>query len=112
MASTAPAPRRRHLMDPANPVRPVNDRELTNVQRYVMSTVVVITAAHMAAGFIVAAMAVPVDATAARIGLNVIAGAFMVLGIGGALAIHRHRVISPWLLLGVATTLVGLWLLP
>ena len=107
----APAPRRRrHLMDPAHPVRPVDDRSLTQVQRWVMSTLAVLTIAHLSAGLVVAALEVPASASAARIGLNVIAGAFGVLAVTAGLAIHRRRVLSPWLLLGLLPTVVGLWL--
>ena len=106
----ATAPRRRHLMDPANPVRPVNDRSLTQVQRWVMSTLVVLTAAHMAAGLVLAALETPASATAARVGLNVIAGAFMVIAVAAGRAIHRRRVLTAWLLVAPATTAVGMWL--
>lgn len=111
MSSPAPAaPRRRHLMDPAHPVRPVNDRSLTQVQRYVMSTLAVFTALHMAAGLIFAAHESAEGATAARAGLSVIAGAFTLLGVIGARAIHRRTPATWWLLAAPATTVVGLWL--
>lgn len=105
------APRRRkHLMDPAHPVRPVNDRALSDVQRWVMSTLAVFTIAHLAAGLVVAALEVPDTATTAQVGLNVIAGAFGVLAVAAGLAIHRRPPLSPWLLLGLLPTAVGLWL--
>lgn len=97
-------------MDPANPVRPVNDRSLTQVQRYVMSTLVVFTAAHMAAGMVVAALEINATAGAARVGLNVIAGAFMALAVVAARAIHHRSVLSWWLLVAPLTTAVGIWL--
>jgi len=111
MAETQqPVRRPRHLMDPANPVRTVNDRSLTNVQRWVLSTLTVFTIAHLAVGLVIASLTTPHDATAARIGLNVIAGAFGALGIAGGFAIHRRSPLTPWLLLGVLPTVVGLWL--
>ncbi|CAM3246934.1 hypothetical protein NODU109028_06450 [Nocardioides dubius] len=114
MAATQPAvkpvKRRKHLMDPNNPVRPRNDKSLTHVQQWVMSSITVTTLAHLAAGVILAALATPASATSARIGLNVIAGAFGVIGVAAGLAIHRRSVLSPWLLLGLLPTAVGLWL--
>ncbi|MBM9460972.1 hypothetical protein JK386_13805 [Nocardioides sp. zg-536] len=110
---TAPQPqarRRRHLMDPAHPVRPVDDRSLTQVQRWVMSTLVVFTAAHMAGAMVFAAIETPASATAARIGLNIIAGAFMVIAVAGGRAIHKHSPLTAWLLVAPATTALGLWL--
>jgi len=35
-----------------------------------------------------------------QIGLDLIAGAFCVIAVGAGLAIHRHKVLGPWLLLG------------
>ncbi|TWG94198.1 hypothetical protein L615_005700000090 [Nocardioides sp. J9] len=110
MTEVASRPRRRHLMDPANPVRPVNDRSLTQVQRYVMSTLVVFTAAHLAAGVVLAAMEAAETAQAARIGLNVIAGAFMAIAVVAARAIHRRTPLTVWLLVAPATTALGLWI--
>lgn len=109
MSSTTPA-RRRHLMDPAHPVRPVNDRSLTQVQRYVASTLAVFTAAHLAAGVVLAALATPADAIPARVGLSVIAGAFGVIAVLSGLAIHRRPLLSAWLLAGPLTTAASLWL--
>lgn len=110
MSTSTTPPRRRHLMDPANPVRPVNDRSLTQVQRWVMSTLAVFTAAHLAAGLVIAALETPDSATAARIGLNIIAGAFMVIAVVAGKAIHRRSPLTPWLLAAPATTALGLWL--
>jgi hypothetical protein len=114
--TTAPArPRKaRHLIDLDAP-RPVrNARQerasLTRVQQWVMSTVVVTFALHMSAGLILAAMELEERGTTAQVGLNVIAGAFGVLGVAAALAIHRRRPLSGWLLAGTLPTFVGLWL--
>lgn len=95
-------------MDPANPVRPVNDHALTRVQRWVMSTLAVSTILHLAVGLIVAALHLPADATASRVGLTVIAGVFGALAVAAGLAIHRRSPLSPWLLLGAVPTAVGL----
>jgi hypothetical protein len=99
-------------MDPANPVRPVNDHSLTNVQRWVMSVLVVFTIAHLAIGIAIAGNMVAEDATAARVGLCVIAGAFGVLGVAAGILIHGNRPLAwpyaPWLLLGLIPGAVGL----
>jgi hypothetical protein len=108
-------PRRaRHLIDPNAP-RPVRDaraeqRSLTRVQQWVMSTLAVTTILHLSAGLILAAMFLPERRLDAEIGLNVIAGAFGVIAVVVALAVHGRRIVSPWLLLGPVPTIVGLWL--
>jgi len=48
----------------------------------------------------------------AQIGLLVIGGAFGVIAIVAALVIHQHRLLSPWLLLGIVPSIVGALLLP
>lgn len=108
-----PAPRRaKHLIDPDNP-RPVRRAEpmsVSQVQRWVMSSLAVLTIAHMSAGLIIAAMVMDPERTDARIGLNVIAGGFGIMAMAAALAIHRRSLLSPWLLLGLLPTAVGLYL--
>ena len=104
---TQPPPRRRHLMDPANPQRVVNDHSLTKVQRWVMSVLAVTTILHMSGGLILAAMVI--DASpASRVLLCVIGGAFGVIAVAVGLAIHGRQVLTPWLLLGVVPLVVGL----
>lgn len=110
MTSTAPAKRPRHLMDPANPVRPVNDASLTNVQRWVLSVLAVFTIMHLAVGIAIGSLFLREDAIGPRIGLNVIAAAFGVLGIGFGRLIHRATLATPWLLLGVVPGVVGMML--
>ena len=44
-------------MDPANPVRQVNDRSFTQVQRWVVSVLAVTTIGHLSVGLVVAALA-------------------------------------------------------
>ena len=106
--------RRRHLMDPNAP-RPVRDprtedRSLTRVQQWVMSTLAVTTLLHLSAGVIIAAMAESNPTLSALIGLSIIAGAFGVMAVVAALAIHRRRILSWWLVVGPLPTAVGLWL--
>lgn len=108
-ASTARRPR--HLMDPAHPVRQVDDASLTRVQQWVVSVLVVTTVAHLAIGLVVASWAIPADRVAYRAVLDLIAGCFGVLGVAGARAVHRKPLLSPWLLAGFLPTAVGLALL-
>ncbi|GAB7004896.1 hypothetical protein JCM18899A_23690 [Nocardioides sp. AN3] len=100
-------------MDPDNPIRPVNDRSLTNVQRWVMSVLAVFTIAHLAIGIAIAANTVAADATAARVGLSIIACAFGVIGVATGFLIHGKKPqawpYAPWLLVGLIPGLVGLW---
>jgi 7-keto-8-aminopelargonate synthetase-like enzyme len=77
-------------MDPAHPVRPVNDGSLTRVQRLIASILMVTTVGHLAVGLAVAAFLLPADEPQARIGLTVIAVLFAALGVAGAFAIHRR----------------------
>lgn len=102
-------PRRRHLMDPHAPVRDqYGSPGTTRVQTWVMSTLVVTTILHMAGGLLVAAWFIDAADTVPRVGLSVIAGAFGVMAVGAGLAIHKRPLLSPWLLLGLLPTVVGL----
>jgi hypothetical protein len=107
------AKRRRHLMDPNAP-RPVHDpnadRSLTRVQQWIMSSLAVTTILHLSGGLILAALTLEKATPSAEIGLNVIAGAFGVVAVASALAIHRRSILSWWLLLGWVPMVVGLWL--
>jgi hypothetical protein len=104
----APPKRARHLMDPANPVRQVNDRSLTRVQRTVASVLATTTILHLSAGLIIAAVFVGDEFVAARVGLNLIAGAFAVIAVGVGFAIHGRHPLSPWLLIGLLVAGIGL----
>lgn len=119
MASSTPSRhqdrRRRHLLDLDAPRTVVHDpaadeRSLSRVQRWVMSTLAVITILHMSAGLILAAMFLDGGTRASQIGLTIIAGAFGVLAVVVGLGVHGRRLLSPWLLLGLLPTAVGLWL--
>jgi hypothetical protein len=112
---TGPRKRPRHLLDPAAPRRPqdvaAEKRSLTRVQQWVMSVLAVTTILHMSGGLILAAMFLPEErGTSGQIGLNVIAAAFGVMAVAAGLAIHRRRVLSPWLAVGVVPGVIGLWL--
>lgn len=109
--STPPRKLPRHLMDPDNPrPRSSGGMSLSQVQRWVLSTLAVFTILHMSAGLVIAAMAVEDGRTDARIGLNVIAGLFGVMAVVTGRLIHQRSPITPWLVLGVVPTAIGLWL--
>ncbi|MEU0313548.1 hypothetical protein [Nocardioides sp. NPDC006273] len=103
-------PRRpRHLMDPDNPIRPINDKSLTNVQQWVASVLAVFTVAHIVVGLVIGAVAIDPAYQASRVGLCIIAAAFGVLGLAGGFLIHRRSPFTPWLILGIVPSVVGLW---
>lgn len=99
-------PVRKHLMDPNSP-RPQNREPMSlgRVQKWVLSTLAATTILHLAAGLVVAAIFS--ERLDAQIGLLAIGAAFGVLAILAALIIHQHKLLSPWLLLGLAPSLVG-----
>jgi hypothetical protein len=110
-----PARKARHLIDFDAPKRPRDvareEASLKRVQRTVMSVLAVTTLAHLAVGLVVAAVMLDDPTPGARIGLCVIAGAFMVIGVVLARLIHGRSPLSPWLLVGAVPTVVGIWLL-
>jgi len=103
-----PVKRPRHLMDPNNPVRPVNDKSLTHVQRWVLSVLAVFTIAHLCVGIVIAATMT--GQRSGQIGLSIIAGLFGVAAVVLGQAIHKHDPRNAWLLVGLLPTVVGLWL--
>ena len=104
------APRRRHLMDPANP-RPAPSSGMTmgSVQRWVMSALAATTLGHFAAGLVVAAVFMDSADQVARIGLVVIAGVVGVLGVAAAFLIHERSPLTPWLVIGLLPLAAGLY---
>jgi len=99
-------------MDPNAPRKapdPKDIERLQRVQRRVVSVLVITTILHLSAGFVIAADHVAEDRMDARIGLNLIAVAFMVGGIAATLVINGRSWRSPWLLLGLVPGIVGLW---
>ncbi|CAB4925840.1 unannotated protein [freshwater metagenome] len=119
MASSVPARRqekgRGHLLDMNAPRRVVADpekdaRDLARVQKWVMSTLAVTTVLHLVVGLVVAAVMLDDAPDSSKIGLNVIAGIFGAIAVATGLAIHGRRILSPWLLLGVVPTAIGLLL--
>lgn len=119
VASSVPARRqekgRGHLLDMNAPRRVVADpekdaRDLARVQKWVMSTLAVTTILHLVVGLVVAAVMLDDAPDSSKIGLNVIAGIFGAIAVATGLAIHGRRILSPWLLLGVVPTTIGLLL--
>ena len=99
-------PVRKHLMDPHRP-RPQNREPMSlgRVQKWVLSTLAATTILHLAAGLVVAAIFS--ERLDAQIGLLAIGAAFGVIAILAALIIHQHRLLSPWLLLGLVPSVIG-----
>ena len=85
-------------------------RDLARVQRWVMSVLAVTTILHLVVGIVIAAVMLD-GPTSSRVGLAVISGIFGAGAVAAGLAIHGKRVLSPWLLLGVIPTAIGLWLI-
>ncbi len=94
-------------MDPANPVRPVNDHNLTQVQRWVVSVLAVTTILHLSVGLVIGALFLDVDAVVSRVGVSIIGGLFGVVAVGVGLLIHQKPILSWWLLLGLVPGAVG-----
>lgn len=118
MASSVPARRqekgRGHLLDLNAPRQVIKDpekdaRDLARVQKWVMSVLAVTTILHLVAGLTIAAVTLD-GPLSSRVGLAVIAGIFGAIAVAAGRGIHGRSVLSPWLLLGLVPTLVGLWL--
>lgn len=112
--TTSPRKRPRHLMDPTNPannaVRSAREpMSLSQVQKWVMSTLAVSTVFHMAGGVVLAAYVN--DRTPNQIGLLVVSALFGMLGIVAGLLIHGRRPLSPWLALGLLPAAIGAWVI-
>lgn len=111
MSEPTPTRRPRHLMDPANPVRPVNDFRLTQVQRWVLSVLAVTTIMHLAAGLVIGAFFLDESETVSRYGLCIIGGVFGMISLAVGRLIHQARVTPLWLALGFTPGLIGIILL-
>lgn len=107
-----PTPRRaKHLIDPTVPRKQASAEDiarLERVQRTVMSVLVGTTIFHLSVGLVIAAVVIDDSERVAQVGLCLLGGAFGVVAIASAFAIHRRAVASPWLLAGLVPTLVGL----
>ena len=97
---------RKHLMTPGQPRPPQRySTSVGTVQKWVMSSLVTITILHLSIGVVVAALFA--DRLDAQIGLLVISALFGVIAFAAALLIHRHSLLSFWLLPGLLPALVG-----
>jgi hypothetical protein len=83
---------------------------IETVQRYVMSVLAATTILHLAVGLVIAGLMTDDEFRTSQIGLCVLGGAFGVMAVAAALAIHRRNPLSPWLLLGTVPGIVGVWL--
>lgn len=108
MTEPTPVKRPRHLMDPANPVRQVNDAKLTQVQRWVVSVLAVTTILHLSVGLVLGAFFLSDDARVSQFGLCVIGGLFGVVAAAVGRLIHQKPVASPWLAAGFLPGVVGI----
>jgi hypothetical protein len=95
-------------MDPANPVRQVNDRHLTQVQRWVVSALAVTTILHLSVGLVLGSLFLDVDAPVSRFGVSIIGGLFGVVAAGVGRLIHQKPIASPWLAVGFLPGVVGI----
>jgi hypothetical protein len=109
---THPAPREprvaKHLMTPGQP-RAVNREPMSTgtVQKWVLSALAATTIMHLAGGLVFAAAYL--EGTGKQIAMLVIATAFGVLAMAAALLIHQKSPLSPWLLVGLVPTLIGVY---
>ena len=83
---------------------------ITQVQRWVITVLVVVVVGHLAEALVIFALIAPADKPASRIGLHINAGIVGLLAAGGVRAIHRRRLLSPWLFLGLTPALIGAYL--
>jgi len=107
-----PPPRRRHLLDPANP-RPAastSGMSLTSVQRWVMSSLAVTTVGHLAVGIVIAAAYVGDERPGADVGLLGVAALLGMLGVAVGFLIHERSAFTPWVLLGLLPAVIGAFL--
>lgn len=93
-------------MDPNNPVRPVDNAQLTRVQQWVQSALVVTVAFLLAGGWVVIAGSM-IEKTGGQVVLLGNSVAFGVAGVAAGLVIHKRSWLSPWLLLGTVPAIAG-----
>jgi hypothetical protein len=102
--------KQRHLIDFDNPRPAPSASSFTQVQRWVVSVLALVTVEHLAGGIAISAIFTDEKHVAARVGLNVMAAVAGVMGVVLFRAIHGKRLLSPWLVLGVLPGVVGAWL--
>ncbi len=97
----------KHLMTPGQPRAVRESMSVGTVQKWVLSVLAATTIMHLSGGLVFAAYFL--DTTAKQVAMLVIASAFGLIAIAAALLIHQVKVLSPWLLLGLVPTLVGVY---
>ncbi|HSV39327.1 MAG TPA: hypothetical protein VLI04_11260 [Nocardioidaceae bacterium] len=109
MSTPAPRPPRvaKHLMTPGQPRVVRESMGVGKVQKWVLSTLAATTIMHLAGGLVLAAAFL--DGAGKQVAMLGIATAFGVLAMAAALLIHQRSVLSPWLVLGLVPTLVGVY---
>ncbi len=80
------------------------------VQKWVVTVLVVVIGGHLAEALVIFGLMAPEDHPASRIGLLIIAGAVGLLAAGGVRAVHRRRILSLWVLLGLLPAATGVYL--
>lgn len=81
--------------------------EVERVQKWVMSALLLVTAFIFAGGLTF--LAGVADRPGAKPGLLIIAAVVGVVALVGVRVIHRKRILTPWLLLGLVPAAVGWW---
>lgn len=90
--------------------RSSNSMSITTVQRWIMSSLILVTIEHLAAAIVVAAVFIDASKPGNRIGLLVVA---TLLATGGLVAfrlIHQKTPLTPWLLFALLPATVGAWI--
>jgi hypothetical protein len=83
--------------------------EVERVQKWVMSALLLVTSFIFAGGLCF--LAGSVDRAGAKPGLLTIAAFVGVIALGGVRIINQKRIASPWLLLGLLPSAVGVYVL-
>lgn len=83
---------------------------ITTVQRWIMSSLALVTVEHLAAGIVIAAVFTDSSQPGNRIGLLVVATALATGGLVAFRLIHQKPPLSPWLALALLPATVGAWL--
>jgi hypothetical protein len=83
--------------------------EVERVQKWVMSALLLVTSFIFAGGLCF--LAGSVDRAGAKPGLLTIAGFVGVIALGGVRIINQKRIVSPWLVLGLLPTAIGVYVL-
>ncbi len=79
------------------------------VQRWVLTVLTISIVFHLAGGLAFAAYFINPDVPSSRIGLLIIAALMGCLAVGAVCAIHRRRVVTPWLAIGLIPALSGVY---